>query len=227
MKLLFVAADRMELRGILERAAGVRPVDASVDFARTARLGSYETMLVANGAGWDRAAAAVDGAAAFGAQAIVSTGFCGALDESLGIADVVVATEVAGPGQTYACAALEAPLRGRIASIDHVAQTAVEKRKLRETGAWAVEMEAAAVAAKAQKQGKPFYCIRAVSDLAGETLTNDFNRALRADGHFDTMFILRGALRRPAVRLPELLRLRSRCVRAAQTLGDFIVGCRF
>jgi hypothetical protein len=90
-----------------------------------------------------------------------------------------------------------------------------------------VEMEAAGVAARAQARGLPFYCIRVVTDLAGETMANDFNAALRADGHFDTMVILREALRRPLARLPELCRLRQRSVRAARVLGDFFANCRY
>ena len=66
-----------------------------------------------------------------------------------------------------------------------------------------------------------------VTDLADEDMANDFNRALRPDGHFGTMSILIGALRRPRVCLPELLRLRNRCAMAARALGDFIADCRF
>jgi adenosylhomocysteine nucleosidase len=227
MKLLFVAADPMEFRGLLARAENVQPYPLATDFSRSARIGSHEALLVANGAGWARAGAAVKAAGAFAPDAVVSTGFCGALDDSLEIAGIVAGTEISGGGRTYACVPLEAPHRGVVASIDHVAQTADEKRKLRQAGALAVEMEAAAVAAGAQQHGIPFYCIRSVTDLACENLNNDFTGALRSDGHFDTMFILRGALRRPTVRVPELLRLRSRCIRAAQALGDFIVGCRF
>jgi nucleoside phosphorylase len=227
MKMLFIAADAMEFRGMVARATDVRPAGLPLDFARTARLGGHEVLLAAHGAGWDRAAAAVDAALPFRADAVVSTGFCGAVDERLAIGDVVVATEVVRGERVYQCRAVEAAHRGRVVSIDHVAGTAMEKAKLRAGGASAVEMEAAAVAERAQAAGLPFYCIRVVTDLAGENLENDYNGALRADGHFDTMFILREALRHPTVRIPELLRLRGRCSRAAQKLGDFIVGCRF
>ena len=43
---------------------------------------------------------------------------------------------------------------------------------------------------RAPELGLPFYCVRAVTDLADESLANDFNRALRPDGHFDTISIL-------------------------------------
>src|SRR5262249_29763018 len=119
--------------------------------------------------------------------------------------------------------ALSAP----ICSVDHVVRTAEEKAQLRSTGAAAVEMEAAGIASRAHFHNLPFYCVRSVTDLAGETLANDFNAALRADGHFDTMNILGKAFRHPGVRLPELLRLRARCTRAARSLGDFFADCRF
>ena len=101
------------------------------------------------------------------------------------------------------------------------------KARLRAGGGSVVEMEAGGVAERARARDLPFYCVRVVTDLADEDLANDFNRALRPDGHFATMSILRGTLRNPLVRLPELLRLRNRCVRAALALGDFIADCRF
>ena len=89
------------------------------------------------------------------------------------------------------------------------------------------EMEAAGVAERAEALGLPFYCVRAVTDLASEDMANDLNGALREDGHFDTMHILRGTLRNPWLCLPELFRLRNRCIRAASVLGEFIADCRF
>jgi nucleoside phosphorylase len=116
---------------------------------------------------------------------------------------------------------------GVVCSIDHIAQTSEEKSRLRSSGACAVEMEAAGVAERAKALGLPFHCVKAVTDLAGETMANDFNSALRSDGHFDTMLILRRSFRYPTARLPELIRLRNRCVRAAHVLGEFFADCRF
>jgi len=224
MKVLFVASDRMEFAGILSRASGVASAGLAVDWSRFAQIGKLRALLVANGAGPVRAAAAVDAAfPGFEPEAIVSTGFCGALDPALEIADIAVATSVEGEEVASLAAAHSGPFR----SITHVAQTCEEKKKLAENGAIAVEMEAAGIAARARTYRTPLYCIRAVTDLAGETLANNFNKALRSDGHFDTMLILRGTLRQPSVRLPELIRLRQRCVRAARVLGDFFADCRF
>ena len=88
-------------------------------------------------------------------------------------------------------------------------------------------MEAAGVAQRAQTLGLPFFCVKAVTDLAGETMANDFNAVLRSDGRFDTIGILASSLRHPWVRLPELFRLRSRSLLAARSLGEFIADCRF
>jgi adenosylhomocysteine nucleosidase len=237
MKLLFIASDKMEFRGLLAHATGVREAEVAAHWSRFATLGANEVLLVANGAGPDRAAAATDaGMKAFDAAAIVSTGFCGALSPELEVADLVSATSVwiadrcyttnmwdRPPDLSATSNGARAPRRfsGPIRSIPYVAQTAEEKRNLAVTGAIAVEMEAAGIAARAESYGVPLYCIRAVTDLAGETLANNFNMALRLDGQFDTILILKGSLRNPLVRLPELFRLRKRCVRAAHVLGDF------
>jgi adenosylhomocysteine nucleosidase len=231
MRILFIAADKMEYAGVLQNSTNVRPPRLPIHWARQGRLGPHEALLAANGAGAARAAAAVDAACVhFHPEAVVSTGFCGALDPSLTVASIVVATTVSTPGPSYPALPVlsDSPFcAGPVASIGHVARTAEEKRSLRAAGACAVEMEAAGVAAQASERGLPFYCIRAVTDLAGETLQNDFNKALRPDGHFDTIFILASALRYPVIRLPELVRLRSRCLSASRALGSFLANCRF
>jgi adenosylhomocysteine nucleosidase len=231
MKILLVAAAPMEFPGILHHATGVSPAGPAVDWSRAARLGTHDVVLAANGAGAQRAASAVEAAlASFPAEAIVSTGFCGALAPELEIAEVVVGTAILAGSRTFPAlqpAASRQHHSGVVCSLDHVAQTAGEKRRLHSGGASVVEMEAGGVAERAHARGLPFYCIRVVTDLAGEDMANDFNRALRPDGHFATIEILRGALRNPLVRLPELIRLRNRCALAARVLGDFIADCRF
>jgi adenosylhomocysteine nucleosidase len=231
MKLLFVASAPMEFSGILTRAADVRRAEVAVDWARRAWVAGHEALLVANGAGPARAGAAVDRAIAqFRAGSVLSIGFCGALDESLDVAEIVVAECVEAAGSRYPALPLAGGIpshSGVVHSARRVAQSAVEKRALRQSGACAVEMEAGAVAARAQSMDLRFHCVKCVTDLAGEDMANDFNSALRPDGHFDTMKLLTRSLLRPFVRVPELLRLRSRCTRAARTLGDFFADCRF
>lgn len=227
MRLLFVAADAMEFSGLLPRLRDVEKVPLRLDWVRSGRLGEDEVLLVANGVGRERAGEATEqGWLQLRPDAVISTGFCGALDDRLRVADIVSATSVnATPAQRLTGS--RPCHHGAVRSIDRVASTAAEKAELRSSGACAVEMEAAAVSEKAEAKGVPFYCVRAVTDLAGEDMANDFNAALRCDGHFDTMVILTGVMRRPAVRLPELLRLRKRCIEAARGLGDFFADCRF
>jgi adenosylhomocysteine nucleosidase len=230
MRLLFIASDRMEFSGLLEGCRDVQRAGIAVDWARRGRLGEHEVLLAANGAGWKRAAAVVDAALEWQPETIVSTGFCGALDARLKLADVVIGTAVrTAAGRCFRAAPVKGSggSSGVLYSSERVIGQAEEKRLLRQTGACAVEMEAAGIAQRAESLGIPVICVRAVTDLADEDMANNFNAALRSDGHFDTMIILRGLKRHTGSKLRELVRLRSRCMRAARSLGDFFADCRF
>ena len=231
MRLLLVASEAREFSGVLPRCSGIRAFSTPLRFAREARLGGNELLLAADGVGVARAAAAVDVCLnAWRPEIVISFGYCGAVDSGLKIADVVVATEVHGGDGLYPAAPVRsnAAFRsGPILTIGRVAQSSAEKREWRATGAIAVEMEAAGVARRAEAFGLPVQCIRSVTDLAEEDLANDFNLALRSDGRFDTITLMRCAMRRPLTRFPELIRLRKRCVRASETLGEFIANCRY
>ena len=232
MKLLMVAAEPREFSGVLKRARETRAVGLGAHWARSAKLGGNDVLLVTNGAGRRRAAAAVEAAVSVGfePQTIASVGYCGALAPELGVADVVVADLAAGGAETYRTAPVSGGgrfLRGGLITVDHVARTAEEKRVLGANGAKVVDMEAAGVAERARGMGVPFVGIKAVTDLAGETMENDFQRVLRPDGHFDTIGILESGLRKPLTRIPELVRLGWRCARASRALGVFFADCRF
>jgi adenosylhomocysteine nucleosidase len=108
-----------------------------------------------------------------------------------------------------------------------VAQTVEEKTALRALGGSAVEMEAAAVGLRARKWGVPFYCVRGVTDLAGEDLELDFNAARAGDGHLSTARILWATARRPRRLVAELYRLRRRSRAAAGALGEYLADCQF
>jgi purine nucleoside phosphorylase len=183
---------------------------------------------------------------------LASTGFCGALDAALQPCDIfvanqlLVATESRGPlpngrgsetgdrkgavvTSIHECSPITTTAKhktGRLLSIDRVASTAAEKLELRQTGADAVEMEAAAVAAKAQEWNLPFYAIRVVTDTAIENFPLDFNRMRDSEGRFDRTRIITAAWRRPGVIFPELLKLNKRCKSAAKALGEFIADSR-
>jgi len=186
--------------------------------------------MAANGAGAARAGRATEvGCSECRPETIVSMGFCGALDPELKIGAIFVATQIVGrdsfPVQPLKSAGPHAS--GTLASIDHVARTSAEKAALAATGAAVVEMEAAGVAVHACARGIAFHCVRSITDLADQNFVLDFNMALRSDGHFATINLLKSAFENPRKALPELFRLWRSSLVATRTLGEFIAGCRF
>lgn len=233
--LAFVAAERREFDGVLLHAERVVELDWPLSFASTAWLNGRAILLAANGPGPALARQTVDTVKERKEhlEGLVSIGFCGALDPALQPSDVLVASEVMSPNNSVALATpseLEScgrPSRtGKILSIDRVAWTAGEKARLRDTGADAVEMEAAAVAARARDWSVPFYCVKVVTDTSNESFPLDFNRLRGADGRFSRGRILAAALRQPAA-IPGLVKLNLRCESASKALGEFIANARF
>jgi adenosylhomocysteine nucleosidase len=220
--ILFIAADPREFTGFLSHWHQIQPLPLPVHWARTGRWRGREVHAIANGAGAERAFAAV--LVAPKSSAICNIGFCGALDETLRVGDVFVATEVQNGKRSWPALqpddTPDAPT-GAVASIDHIAQTAAEKSNLRSTGASIVEMEAAGVARASEDLDLPFYCIRAVSDLAREDFATDFNAALNPDGRFSTIRLI------AQLKLGELIRLKRRTDLATKKLGDFLAATTF
>jgi nucleoside phosphorylase len=183
---------------------------------------------VANGAGSTRAYAAAMQIPR--AAQIWNIGFGGAADPSLGAGDIFVAVEVCANGHTFPCERPRAPApfhSGIVHSIGNVAQTAREKRDHYESGASVIEMEAAGTARAASELHAPFFCVRAISDLATEDFANDFGAALGADGRFSAVRLVAGAMLSPRSRFSELIRLQKRTTTAARNLGEFLAHCEF
>ena len=182
-------------------------------------------ILKANGPGGALAGEAADAVGPH-VDAVLSVGLCGALAEELEVGQIVIGSSING-------VAIDQPqcsgrfISGPIVSIDHVAQTVAEKRRLRKTGAIAVEMESAAVLERAQTWNVPFYCVRAVSDRASEGFALDLNAARDEVGRFRVSSVLAQAIRRPGAGLPELFRLYRNSEAASKALGEFIGNCSF
>ena len=224
--LLFLAADPRECSPFLQHWAGVEKVQLPVHWARRGMWKSRPVLAIANGAGPERARMAVEAAAAAGGlSAVCNIGFCGALDTTLGIGDVFVATEVNGSA-TLLPKSRPVSKSGRLASISRIAQTAAEKAELHSTGAWVVEMEAAGALVATAKFGVGFYCIRAVSDLADEDFSIDFNHFLMPDGRFNIFRLVCSSLMQPKC-IRELIRLSKRTGAASIKLGEFLDHCDF
>lgn len=225
--LLFVAAEPREIRPFVARWDSSEPAQLPVHWARRGTWQGREVLAIANGAGAARAQAAVEAAPQL--AAVCNIGFCGALDDALAPGDVFVAESVRKGEKTWPACMPQGPAArsGLLISVNRIAQTAEEKRELGRTGAKVVEMEASGVARASEDLKIPFYCIRAVSDVANEGFANDFNRCLRPDGRFDIGRLLLGALASPVERLGELIRLSRRTSLASKNLGEFLGNCTF
>jgi len=212
-----VAAEVREFEGILKRSRNIRPLAwPGAAFSREIVSNDRRWLLIANGPG----PRLVDHALQTKPEAdrIVSIGFCGALDPTLRIGDIVISGEV--PKELGASF-----VQGDVLSVDRVAITAAEKGELRaSTQAAVVEMESAAVARKAREWEIPFGCVRVVSDVADENLPLDFNRYRDADGRFSRTRIALAAMGHPFTVLPGLIRLDRNCRLAAERLGEFLAN---
>lgn len=228
--ILAIAAERAEFSGLLAHATRVGPLDWPIAFSRSAIIAGRRWLLAANGPGPALAGRAVRAALDRSRPALIlSTGLCGALDASLRVSDVFVASTVHAPAlrRDFACLTVPGAPTGSLLSQDRVAVTAAEKAHLRgDTGAAAVEMEAAAIADAAFSAGAPFYCIRSVSDTASDSFPLDFNRYRDSHGRFSIARILASAALRPTA-FAGLFRLRNDAARASISLGDFLADCRF
>jgi len=230
-RVLLVAAEPREFDGLLRFCSGVRKLAWPVSWAAFGECAGRQLWMVANGAGAAHAVGAVAVACpACQPEAMVSMGFCGALDPALEIGDIFVATAVDAAGLRFDVRLPQSRIphaTGVLASLNCIAQTAAEKKVLRASGAAAVEMEAGGVAQFAREYGIPLFCVRSVSDTAAQSFFLDFNKALLSDGHFGTIRLLTSACRNPGKAFPELFRLHRSCRIASRTLGEFIAGCRF
>ena len=227
---LVVAAERRELDGILRRSSGVRPLGWPVRFARGAELNGQRLWLVAHGPGPLAADAARVALERERPDAVLSTGFCGALDPSLKTGEVVVASRVVNGCESFDAAQprCERPHRsGVVVSCGHVVGSVEEKSRLYAAGGLAVEMEALLVARCAAEREAPFFCVRAVLDRASQGFSLDFSRLRTSDGRFSRPRIALAALARPWTAAPELIRLERQGRTAARALGEFIADCRF
>jgi nucleoside phosphorylase len=146
-----------------------------------------------SGIGPDNAARAAGRLLARGVERLANWGVAGALDASLSPGDVVIPERVrhadGGPGFTTddeaaerLVAALSAHLpihRGTLWSARHPIASATDKCALAEwSGAVAVDMEAAAIAAVAVRAGLPFIAVKAICDPVTRELPGTIVRAM-------------------------------------------------
>ncbi|MFL6428218.1 MAG: hypothetical protein ACJ71S_08240 [Acidobacteriaceae bacterium] len=174
---------------------------------------------VAEGIGAARAERAVAIAESYGTlNALVSIGWAGGATCGLQPGTAYEVGEVidAPSGGRYVTSAATSPIK--LVTLDHVAGRD-EKRKVAEGyGASMVDMEAAAVGRLALARGIPFYCWKAVTDIATEDLP-DFNYFLDQEKQLRTRQVAAYALTHPRYVAP-LLRMGRNSKSGAEALGQ-------
>src|SRR6185503_18633176 len=175
MKLGIVAALHTELKPTLS----VFPhASRRIEHLRFHDAGSF--VFVAGGIGAKLAAAAamvmVDH---FKPDALVSTGFCGALTDNLETAELILGGTKKRPADEklleIAQAAAPKARAGRVKTVEKVVLKADEKKKLgEESGAVVVDMEAEAVALAARSRNVGFLSVKAVIDTPAEPLASTY-----------------------------------------------------
>lgn len=155
-------------------------------------------------------------AALEGAEAILSFGLGGALDPSLEVGAVVVATEVLRPRRRWETDAawrdfmlkrLPGARPGAVYGSGEMVLSALDKDKLRgQGGAVLVDMESHVAAKVAAERGLPLGVLRVVSDTATTSLPGAVRAGLGEDGSMNLTGVLAALARAPG-QLPALIRV--------------------
>lgn len=169
-----VPQESRDFRGALRHASEVGPA------LLLGNLGDCEVLVGHTGVG---PASAARRAAALLAwhrpRLLISAGFAGGLDPRLATGDLLLATNFSSPellAKSRAHLAGNAhAFFGGLTSQSHPAETVAEKSALaRATGALAVDMETASIAAACERSGVPLLAVRAISDCARDPLPVPF-----------------------------------------------------
>src|SRR5579884_3559021 len=246
MILLFYAF-RLELGPFRRRLEHRRPLGLDGLKGFRTRVGTLEVAAIATGIGPRPAAQAAQRAfkALPNASLVISAGVAGALSPGLAIGDVVVAdrliaarTDDSAPERIVAVAPerveelsailLEAGLAvstGALLTSRRVLATGAEKRRAREqSGAIAVDMESASIAAEAASEGLPLVCIRTVMDAASEDLATA--AFATPEAHFNALRTMRTIATAPGaiLRLPRTMYNLSVAARALADALDAVLA---
>lgn len=98
---------------------------------------------------------------------LVSSGFAGGVDPSLGVGDLFLAENFSSPELRARAESILVARTGRLVSSDRVVASAVERSEFAAArGAAAVDMETAAIAEACAARNLPLLSLRAISDTA-------------------------------------------------------------
>jgi adenosylhomocysteine nucleosidase len=161
-----------------------------------ARWGGSRPEVVLSGIGPSAAAAAAEELAWAGAAGLVSFGYAGALNPALKSGTLVLPDAIieadgtrhsTDRGWLAALSAAISPdvpmVTGPMVSVARMLASAADKHDAHiATGAFAVDMESAAIAAVAKRHGLPFIAVRAVLDEAAQTVPSAILAAIDETG---------------------------------------------
>ena len=188
-------------------------------------------LLAVSGMGADLAAIAARRLVDAGTVRLLSFGFAGGLDPTLGAGSVVVPTDViSSSGTRFAtsaqwraqlCVAItvaRVPSAGVLLSSATPVDAVADKAALfHDTGAVAVDMESLAIAEVAAVRGLPFIAVRVIVDTAADALPRAVLAASRA-GQLSMRRLLGGFVLAP-LDLVSLIRLAQRYRAATRSLA--------
>lgn len=172
------------------------------------RFAGARVRIIVTGMGAGAAERLAGDAIEAGATAVISVGFCGALDPALERGDVVVPEEVrdGATGEAWPCDAALArgagPMHGVLVTSHEVVSDPAVRGRL---GGIAVDMESAGTARACVRAGIPFAAIRAVTDRADDRLP-DMAGVVDDDGGVHPLAAIRRVVRRPSD-IPAWVRL--------------------
>jgi adenosylhomocysteine nucleosidase len=204
-----VIAMEGELRPLLRRALRIRSTPQFVFY-------EFDNAAVVSG-GIGRAAAGQAAQAvlqAYRPSVLISAGFAGAAKEGMRAGDLFIASEVldARDGKRFAVGDAD----GLLVTLERIANRE-QKMQLAQAGAWAVDMEAAAVAAVAERAGVGFLAVKAISDELAFAMPA-VERFVSAQGKFRTAYFITHVALRPWL-WRNLRKLAVNSARAARALS--------
>ncbi|MGZ5055712.1 MAG: phosphorylase family protein [Methylobacter sp.] len=193
-------------------------------------------VLAYSGAGADNARAASELLLTQGASRLVSWGCAAALSESLKPGDLILAdTLIDAEGAEFgihddwlgfATSLLSTQLKvhtGSLAESKTIVATAKDKKRLHDqTGAIALDMESAAVAAVARQNNLPFLAIRTVADPVQMDLPKAINHSINDEGDIVLAKLLAFIALHPT-ELPGLIKLGLHFNAAKNTLRSVAI----
>ena len=167
-----------------------------------------------------------------GLDAVISSGFAGALKDKLPVEQVIVPTKIgtlrdatglaASPGLAQAARRRGARAIETLLTADHIIATQEEKSRLATFGD-AVDMESFHVVSRFTEQKIPVAVVRAISDRFDEDLPVNFGRVLTPDGHVKPGALVCELLDHPT-KIPSLVRFGQQSRNAAKSLAFFLDG---